>query len=281
MAAWPWSWTGPDGRINTPIARIERGGGEQVAGTRQALECKSGAVYQEGVQILAPDGTVLRRFWMADLVRAWDRQGRAYAVRNDCDPYHVNGIDLLTAAAAARLAGTRAGDLVVSLRSSSSLVVLDPDSGAIRRILSGPMVAQHSPNVMADGRLAVFDNLGGLDTQNGTRIVAMDPATGQGQTLFPRQKGTPGADLHSEAQGALALSADGRRGLVAETLGGRVFEFDIATGAPLWTYEAVSDLAPYMALIGQPGDGPRFAHMQTQGARYIRAADFARFLAGG
>ena len=55
------------------------------------------------MQVLAPDGTEIRRFWLDDLVQSSDRQGLAYSVRDDCDPYHVNGVDVVNAAMAARL----------------------------------------------------------------------------------------------------------------------------------------------------------------------------------
>ena len=51
---------GPDGRIYTPIARIVSDD-KTVAGTVEELKCKNGAVFQEGVQIVAPDGAYLIR----------------------------------------------------------------------------------------------------------------------------------------------------------------------------------------------------------------------------
>lgn len=273
-----WPKVGPDGRIYTPIAKIERGA-QTVAATPQPSECKSGAIFQEGVRVLAPDGTTLKEFWMKDVVKASDMQGLAYSVRNDCDPYHVNGIDLVTAATAARLPELRAGDLLVSLRSSSALVVLDQDTGLIKHIVSGPMVAQHSPHALLNGNFAVFDNLGGLDTENGTRVLEINSISGVGRTLFPRDKSAPGGDLSSDAQGTIAFSADQARMLVGETLGGRVFEVDTATGAPLWQYDLISDLAPFYKSIGKEKSGPTYGRMQAQGARYVTRADFDRMMA--
>ncbi|OYX44125.1 MAG: hypothetical protein B7Z02_07030 [Rhodobacterales bacterium 32-67-9] len=271
-----WPTVGADGRVYVPMARIETGEGK-VAGTQQKRQCKYGAVFQEGVRVLSPDGAVLREFWMDDVVRESDAQGLAYAVRDDCDPYHVNGIALLNAAAAGRLPDAREGDLLVSLRSSSSLVVLDQDTGRIKHIVTGAMVAQHSPRVLPDGDVAVFDNLGGIDTAKGTRVLKLDIVTGKPTTLFPRDPDAPGGDLFSEAQGEVNFTADGRRALVAETLGGRVFEFDTATGAPIWSYRSVSDMAPYFAAEGNRHDGPAYALMHTQGADFLSRAAFRRF----
>lgn len=273
-----WPKVGADNRIYVPIARITKDE-TTVAGTVEPLKCKNGAVFQEGVQILSPEGTVVKQFWMDDVVRKSDVQGLAYSVRNDCDPYHVNAVDLLNAAAVARLPGTKVGDLALSLRASSAVVVLDPDSGIVRRIIKGPMVAQHSVRVLPDGQFAVFDNLGGIDTAKGTRVLALDPATSAGHTIFPRDKNAPGGDLYSDAQGEINFSSDGSRVLVAETLGGRVFEVDVATGKALWQFDSISDMAPYLGMIGE-GDGkPHFYRIQTQGARYVSRADFDRMSA--
>lgn len=271
-----WPKVGKDGRIYTPIARIVNDA-ETVAGTNQTLDCKNGAVYQEGVQILAPDGTEIRRFWLDKIVQVSDMQGLAYAVRSDCDPYHVNGIDLLNAAAAARMPGTREGDLLVSLRSSSSLVVMDQTDGQIKRVIHGPMVAQHSPWVLPDGRIALFDNLGGADTKMGTRILVIDPATRTNETLFPRLPGQPGDDLLSEEQGVVTFSADGTRLLVSETLGGRIFEVDAKTGQPLWQMNLISDLRPFYERIGVTPPETTMMRIQAQGARYITAASYTRW----
>jgi len=271
-----WPKVGSDGRIYTPIARIVTDD-KQVAETREPLKCKNGAVFQEGVQILSPDGKELHRFWMDEVVQASDMQGLEYSVRNDCDPFHVNGVDLLNAAGASRIPGTKEGDLVVSLRSSSALVVLDQTDGHIEKIISGPMVAQHSPRVLQDGTLAVFDNLGGLDTKNGSRVLIVDPATGKEHTVFPRLAGDPGADLLAEQQGAINFSTDGKRVLVAETVGGRLFEADVATGKPLWQMDAISDFGPFLKLTGQSDGKSALMRVHTQGAQYLSRADVARW----
>jgi Arylsulfotransferase (ASST) len=275
-----WPSVGPDGRVYVPIARIEDGKGT-IAATSEPVDCKFGAVFQEGVAVLSADGKPLHEFWMEDVVKASDHQALAYTVRDDCDPFHVNYITLLNDAGAARLPNTRAGDLVVSLRSSSSVVVMDQDDGTIRHVIYGPMVAQHSPQVLPGGDLVVFDNLGGLDTTNGTRILQVDLATGDGTTVFPRDAAAVGGDLKSIAQGVVRMSPDGTRGLISETLNGRVIEFDLASGAPLWTYSAVSDMAPFYAWKGTPKDAPVPALMQTQGADFISREAFGRFNAGG
>lgn len=273
-----WPTVDSRGEILTPIARLGEKAGK-IAATRQDMKCTYGIVFQEGVQVLAADGTEISRFWMDDLVRESDRQGLAYSVRDDCDPYHVNGIDEVNAALAARLAafGVEEGDLVVSLRSSSSLVILGRADGRIKRILQGPMVAQHSPKVLPDGDIVVFDNMGGLDTRLGTRILILDPVTGDARTVFPVDADAPGGDLDSLEEGSVRASPDGRHILIAETLNGRIIEADVATGKAVWIHTSISDIAPALKDKGKDADGPVFALMQSQGADYLSRADFQRF----
>ncbi len=273
-----WPKVSKDGLIFTPIARIVTND-QSVADTREPLKCKTGAVFQEGVQVLSPDGREIHRFWMDELVQKSDMQGLEYSVRNDCDPFHVNGIDLLNDAATARIPGTKAGDLLVSLRSSSALVVLDQNDGHIEKIISGPMVAQHSPRVLPDGRIAVFDNLGGLDTKNGSRVLVIDPLSGEDHTIFPVLPGQPGDDLLAEQQGAINFSADGKRVLIAETVGGRVFEAEVGSGRTLWQMNAISDLRPFQKLTGQTDGKPNLMRVHTQGAQYVTLADLRRWSA--
>ncbi|MFZ1662017.1 MAG: arylsulfotransferase family protein [Paracoccaceae bacterium] len=273
-----WPKVGTDGRIYSPIARIVTGD-KSVGRTKEPSKCKSGAVFQEGVQVLSPNGEELHRFWMDDVVQVSDMQGLEYSVRNDCDPFHVNGIALLNAAAAARMPGTDAGDLLVSLRSSSALVVMDQQDGHIKKLISGPMVAQHSPSVLPNGELAVFDNLGGLDTKNGSRVLIIDPSSGENHTAFPRLNEQPGADLFADQQGAIRFSADGTRMLIAETVGGRLFEAEVATGRPLWELDTVSDMRPYYEMTGQDAGETTLMRVHTQGAQYLSLADVASWSA--
>ena len=275
-----WPTVDDRGEVLTPIARLGEKSGK-IAGTRQEMKCTYGIVFQEGVQILAPDGTEIRRFWLDDLVQSSDRQGLAYSVRDDCDPYHVNGVDVVNAAMAARLSafGVEEGDVVVSLRSSSSIIIMDREDGTIRRVLHGPMVAQHSPKVLPDGDILVFDNMGGHDTKVGTRILFLDPVTGGAKTVFPIDLEGPGGDLDSLEEGSVRASPDGRHILIAETLNGRIIEADAETGETLWIYSSISDIAPALADKGKKQDGPVWALMQTQGADYLSRADFDRFSA--
>ncbi len=273
-----WPTAGPDGRIYTPIARTRPGSGN-IEGMPRPRECTQGLLYDEGVQVLAPDGSTSATLWMEAALRRSDRRALGYAVRDDCDPFHVNGIDLVNEAAAAQLQAlgiteARAGDLFVSLRSASAVVVMDSATGLIRHVIYGPMVDQHSPATLPDGDLLVFDNIGGSDDgRKISRILKIGLSPVRFEQLFPGPDGVEG--MFSLEQGAVNVSADGSRALIAETLGGRVLEVDLETGETLWAYRAVDDLSAYQRAGGvEPTNRP--ALMKTQGAAYVTLADYRR-----
>ena len=264
-----WPLVAENGDVVLPVAQIVQPAPAAFEETVVPIECIGAvpALYHEGLRIRASDGTLLRETWFEDLLIANDLKGLMYAVRNGCDPYHVNGMAELNAAAAAGISGAEAGDLVLSLRSPSALIVLDRTEDVVHDVITGPMVAQHAPVVFADGRIGMFDNLGGVSEQGGSRILAYDPATRSFETLFPRQ-GDTSAHLESVAQGTLQLSEDGTRALVGETLGGRLLEVDLQTGDVLWEYENATALTLHK----------KFAHVRTEHVAGVMNFHGAHFL---
>ena len=282
-----WPTTGPDGRIYTPVARIVPPG-DNIAGMPRPSNCRAGRVDDEGVAVLDPAGRTLATFWMSEVVRASDRKALTYTVRDDCDPFHVNGIDLVNDAAAKELrtlgiADAKPGDLAVSLRSSSTLVFMDGATGRIKHIVYGPMVDQHSPAALPDGEFLIFDDIGASTASakgvvGRSRILKIGIAPQRYEQVFPRPGGED-LGFFSESEGAVNASPDGKRALIAETLGGRVIEFDLATGAPLWVYREVDPISDYLAATGEDRSD-KLALLQTQGAAYVTRADFDRIFAG-
>jgi hypothetical protein len=157
---------------------------------------------------------------------------------------------------------------------------MDAGTGRIKHIVYGPMVEQHSPASLPDGDLLVFDNIGASNGRDErSRILKIALAPERYEQAFPRAGGDD-PHLFSESEGAVNVSADGSRALVAETEGGRLFEVNLATGAVLWSYREVDDISAYLAANG---DAPsnKLALQQTEGAAYITRADYQRIFGGG
>lgn len=279
-----WPTVGPDGKIYSPAIRV-LSLGDHVQGLPAKPSCWRGALYfDEAVRVYSPSGQLLHEFWMSKIARQSDRLALGFTVRNDCDPWHLNGIDLVNQPMADKLkasgvADARPGDLIVSLRSASALLFMDADTGRIKHISYGPMVQQHSPATLPDGNLLVFDNLGasnGKDKRSRILEIGFHPESYVQR--FPRRGGDD-PHIFTGEQGAVNVSGDGKRALVAETEGGRVFEVDLATGAVLWGYREADDTGAYLAAKGDSAKGRPALH-ETHGASYITKADYQRIFGG-
>jgi Arylsulfotransferase (ASST) len=265
---------GADGRIYAPSVRLAGKTQTHFAHTAVDLACRTGgASYMEGVQVLDPDGRLIHDFPMETALAAAGYPGLFYSIRDGCDPFHINNVELLNAAAAERWGGN-IGDLLVSVREASALVVMDKDTGAAKRVISGRTAGQHSPHFLPNGAILVFDNQGGDRALGGSRVAQILPE-GSASTVFPVHREPGFTPFYSQYQGRIDTTDDGKRALVSSSAQGRIVEVDLATGKPLWAYEDVVDLAPFMQARGLKR-AETFARVESYGAYYVRSLTFLR-----
>ena len=136
------------------------------------------------------------------------------------------------------------GDLVVSLRNLSAFAIVDPASGAIKRVVRGGFLQQHAVHHLGGSRFLMFDNLGGDADGGPSRLLEVDLTTGAERRVFP----VPGLPepfrgAFSRVAGHVDISPDRQRALVAYSEYGRIFEVDLASGRPLLTYDNLHDLS--------------------------------------
>ncbi|MEW2915587.1 arylsulfotransferase family protein [Ruegeria sp. ANG10] len=264
-----WPHVAKNGDALLPWSQIEQPPENNIGPTRIDTRCSGlpGAVYEEGFQIIDPSGQRIRAVRFEDLFVKNGLMGLAYSVRDGCDPYHINGLVELNEETASKIEGAEAGDIAMSLRSSSSLVIVDRYDDIVHRVIMGPMAAQHSPNVTNRGTFVLFDNLGGLASQGGTRIIEIDPITGLGISLFPLADDTESV-LFSEEQGLVRLSEDNERALVSVSETGQILEVDLRNGKPIWEYLNQTSLSGFYSRIGESPDVD-FVIMETRGADFV------------
>lgn len=191
------------------------------------------------------DGELLRAFDLADV---FFRSGRASellitgtegAPKVDFETVgdyftHLNKIDVLTKKMAPAFPMFEEGDLLLSIRNQNLLAVFDPDSEKIKWSFRGPFFWQHDADFLPTGRILLFDNRGAiLDSQAryGSRLLSIDPATGQVETLY---EGKAGEAFFSSSRGNQQLLPNGNI-LVVESNWGRLFEID-PTGRIVWSF---------------------------------------------
>jgi hypothetical protein len=112
------------------------------------------------------------------------------------DILHANGLSILDGRHAFALAAFRAGNLLVSLRSLNAVAILDPQSEKIVWALLGQWRAQHSPSLLANGRLLVFDNFAAMKL--GPSRVDRARSVHAGDRLALRREARPGHVLRDQ-----------------------------------------------------------------------------------
>jgi hypothetical protein len=247
-----WFRVGPDERIYAPV-QIRRQM-KHTPGAAVEIRCPY-VVYDEGVRIYGPDGSVERTVMITDMLIRNGYPGMIYSVRDDCDPIHLNSVDLVTTEIARRIPGASAGDLLVSLREQSAVMLFDPVSEKIKRIVSGRTAAQHSAKFLPDGSVLVFDNQGGSRSMGGSRILRLNLIDGSAQTVFPTKASKPVLPFFSVDGGTVVPSPDGKRAMISSKKESRDIEVDLATGRPLWSMTHVFDVGPLMNAGGEPVAG--------------------------
>ncbi len=150
------------------------------------------------------------------------------------DPLHLNNLEPVLPEMAGQWPMAKPGDVLVSLRNLSMVGFIDGQTHKMGWTMTGPFVRQHDPDLMPNGHILVFDNLGGKGGPGGrSRILEMDPAT---QRIAWEYAGTA-EDPFDSGKGGTQQPLPNGNVLVAEAWGGRVFE--VTRGTPpriAWEY---------------------------------------------
>ena len=132
------------------------------------------------------------------------------------DPTHLNDIELVTPGSR-RLPdaeGGRPAGLLAQCQFAGRDRRRDQDGWA----MAGSFRRQHDPDLLPNGHILVFDNLGGDPACGRSRILELDPVT---QAIVWSYAGCNGDRFYSEAWGEQQLLPNGNV-LVTESYGGRV-----------------------------------------------------------
>ena len=237
-----WFTTNEKGEIFAPGQR--GAAAKYLGGTSLEVRCKF-PISDEGVRVYRKDGSVVKTLSAIDSLTQGGYPGLLYALRDDCDPIHLNSVDIVSPEIATKLAGANAGDFLVSMREPSAIAVLDQNDGHVKMLVSGRTAGQHSAHFLPDGSVVAFDNLGGRRSTGGTRIARINLLTGKVDTVFPTAASKALLPFFSVDGGHVSVSPDGKRLMVSSKDESRDFEIDIASGKPLWSMTHIQDVAPF------------------------------------
>ena len=184
---------------------------------------------------LSAEGRELRKI---PLLRAHD--GTPYLRLLDRSPWylgrsgdylHTNTIDYIDAGIARHFDFAREGQLLLSMRETGAIAVLDPDRGKLVWAMRGSWVGQHDPDMLVNGHILLFDNNGHFGTHGQSRVIEVDP---KDERIVWSYAGSADAPLDSRIRSAQQRLANGNT-LITESDGGRLLEVT-QQGEIVWEY---------------------------------------------
>lgn len=220
-------------------------------------DLRAGApILEDEIVTLDAGGDVVAR---ASLLAAFERspyRALLTPLGPHADVLHSNTIDVLAGAGTTSKGPLAAGNLLVSLREIDTVAILDPAGREVLWAQRGPFRRQHEPSLLPDGRLMLFDNLGGAG--GGSRVVAVDPATGEIETLFA---GFPGRRFASAQAGVARRLANGNLLVVSSEQG---VAWEVTPGGEIaWEFKSPHRAGPRRELVAALFDVVRVSLEET------------------
>jgi len=147
---------------------------------------------------------------------------------------HLNEVEILEGEKADAFPLFDEGDIMVSIRNFNMVLVIDPDTEKVKWSMTGPFIRQHDPDFLENGRISIFDNRGGKESNEffgDSRILEIDPETKKVSVLYEGSDDNP---FFSRVMGSHQRLPNGNI-LITESMRGRVFEVN-GEGEIVWSY---------------------------------------------
>lgn len=216
---------GDDGRIYTLTLDIHMKGVEGVDGF-------DFPILEDNVAVISADGEVLKEIslikafanspYFADVTDYMTRKRRLDVDMSTAaggDVLHTNTVSYIDKEAADGSLMFEEGQLLLSMRELDMLAVMDPETEQIVWAMRGFWRAQHSPKLLPNGRIMLFDNQGPQGGQY-SRVVEFGPVTGK---IYWSYTGTEDEPFYSYIRSHQDPLPNGNV-LVTSFQNGRVFE---------------------------------------------------------
>jgi hypothetical protein len=144
---------------------------------------------------------------------------------------HANTIKFVDKATAELHPYASEGQLMISMRDLSMLALVDLEARKIVWGQRGPWLTQHDPDMLPNGNILLFDNLGDVTDAGRSRVIEFDPMTGAVEWMYTGTKEKP---LSSTIRSSQHRLANGNT-LITESQRGRLFEVQ-PDGEIVWEY---------------------------------------------
>ena len=205
------------------------------------LRC-DGKIHRDGVNILGPDGALLERIPVLDILLASPEVHVLNEAYPACDPLHLNSIHIVGEDVDER-AGIAPGDIVLSLHGVSAFAILDGDTHELKRLVRGTFFKQHDVIHLHGSTFLMFDNRGGERVGISSRLLMVDLATDAQRTIFPTPRTPDTLQLSMLRTGSIDVSPDLQRAIVVYTRRGTAVEVRLADGEILTVYRSLHDVS--------------------------------------
>ena len=223
---------------------------------------------EDGLVRFSPAGDVLSRIALSGaLIRAGHRHllyGKA--AHSQGDPFHMNDIEPVLRDGPF----WRRGDLFVSLRNSSAVLLYRPAADEVLWLQAGPWWHQHDIDVVSDSEISVYSNNAILGDDpwvlGANEVYVHDFATGE--TRSPWREAMRRHDVRTAHRGGATVFGDGSV-MLEEADQGRILMLS-PEGERVWSYvNRASDGVVYEILASRWLD----AEYGAEVARSISSAD--------
>ena len=188
-------------------------------------------VLEDFVSILGPRGKELQRVSVLECFENSELKDFLDGMEVDGDLLHTNTIEVLDGRHASKHPAFAAGNVLVSCLKTDTIAVLDLDEEKAVWARRDGWKAQHQPTFLPDGSMLVFDNQGDPSGNGTTRVIELDPATGEVAWTYAGLENDP---LETRSCGSNQRLPNGNT-LITESDNGRALEVT-PEGETVWEY---------------------------------------------
>jgi hypothetical protein len=179
-------------------------------------------VFEDSITIMDPDGWPKRSISLIEALERYPENALYWnrARQRKGDIFHTNALVILDGSAAHKNPVFAKGNLLVSMRFLDAIFVVDPNREQIVWGYSADFDHPHDPQLLANGNLLLFDNMGGSSKLGRSRMLEYRLPS---MNLAWTYEGTPKERFFTKGCG-MAQRLPNQNTLITETDTGRAFE---------------------------------------------------------